>query len=150
MAWFRAEHEILQAAIAFATEQGFNSYGWQIPWARRRSFPSWGTGRNGQSPSRPRWPPRSAWARPPGKLTPALASASRWNGSADIRKATCSSAGPRKIYRQLGDAAGEANTHMAGAVTRFGQAEVAAALSHAQQALGYSSGPATGPGRLGR
>lgn len=33
MAWLSAEREVLQAAITLAIELGFDSYGWQIPWA---------------------------------------------------------------------------------------------------------------------
>ncbi len=135
MAWFHAEREVLQAAIAFATEQGFNSYGWQIPWAlatflsQLGHWEEWAATQQTALAAAQRLGEATGQAHARLGLGLALERLGRYQeSSAQLSQA-------QGIYRQLGDAAGEANTHMAGAMTCFGQGDVAAALSHAQQAL---------------
>ncbi len=134
-AWFSAEREVLQAAVTLATELGFDSYGWQIPWALATFLGQLGHWEEGAASQRiavaaaQRLGDDTGQAHARLSLGLALGRLGRYPESYPQLMMAL------EIYRQLGDATGQADTHMASAATRYQQDEIAAALSHAQQAL---------------
>jgi DNA-binding SARP family transcriptional activator len=135
LAWFRAEHRVLLAAITWAAEAGFNDLAWQLPWTTVPFFDSqvfWGD-----------------WAA---SQRTALAAAQRLGdrrGQARVHRdlgAACTQQGDYAaahahlqsaldLFTELGDHADQARVHYGLAWALECQGEYRAALGHAFRSL---------------
>ena len=135
LAWFEDEHQVLLAAITLATESGFDSHAWQIPWAISPFLQT-----------------RGHWQEWADTQRTALAAATRLGDTA--AQAVCSlllgtvcteigdhdqarrhSASSLSLYQRLGNRLGEAKVHQNLGVLADAQGRYADALGHAERAL---------------
>jgi len=133
--WFRAEWQVLLAAISQATSGGFSTHAWQLPWAVA-TFLNW----------------QGYWQELVTTQESALAAASRlghragqaeahrYLGQAQIRFGACAKASSHltaalELFRQLGSGAAQARVHFDLAHIFELQGSSRDALSHAEQSL---------------
>jgi DNA-binding SARP family transcriptional activator/tetratricopeptide (TPR) repeat protein len=135
LAWFEAEHQVLLAALSLAAESGFDSHGWQIPWAMA-DFQQ----------------VRGLWQERAGTQRTALAAATRLGDSAAqaisdrLMAGACTYLGDHDrafghytssltLYQRLGNRLGEAKIHQNLSVLAERQGRYTDALGHGEQAL---------------
>jgi tetratricopeptide (TPR) repeat protein/transcriptional regulator with XRE-family HTH domain len=135
LAWFKAEHQVLIAAVTLAAESGFGVWAWQLPWALT-DYLDW----------------HGHWHEFAAIQRTALAAVTRRGDTAgqavarrllaraqarlgDYGQARAHLTHCLRFYRQLGDSFGEARVHQSlGGVAMY-QGRHAGALAHAEQAL---------------
>ena len=135
LAWFEDEHQVLLAAITLATESGFDSHAWQIPWAISSFLQT-----------------RGHWQEWADTQRTALAAATRLGDTAAqavctrILGAACTEIGDHDqapghlahsltLYQRLGNRLGEAKVHQNLGALAEEQGRYADALGHGEQAL---------------
>ena len=135
LAWFEAERQVLIAAIAQATDGGFDAYAWQLPWAVWLFFDRAGY-----------WHDQLAIQRIAVNAAKRLGDRARQGhayrdlGAAVGRLGQLAEARDYcrqalELHRQVGDRLGEARAHNEIAVLAEQQGRIAEALGHAQLAL---------------
>ena len=135
LAWFRAEHRVLLAAITWAAEAGFNDLAWQLPWTTVPFFDSqvfWGD-----------------WAASQRTALAAVQRLGDRRGQARVHRdlgAACTQQGDYAaahahlqialdLFTELGDHADQARVHYGLAWALECQGEYRAALGHAFRSL---------------
>jgi len=135
LAWFEQEHQVLLAAITLATESGFDSHAWQLPWAMKNFLQARGH--------------YQEWAA---TQRTALAAATRLGDTAAqavcsrLLGAACIDLGQHDqalghlgdslaLYQRLGDRLGQAKVHQNLGYAAERRGSYADALAHAEPAL---------------
>ncbi len=135
LAWFEAERQVLIAAITQATDGGFDTHAWQLPWAVWLFFDRAGY-----------WHDQLAIQRTAVDAAKRLGDRARQGhayrdlGAAIGRLGQLAEARDfcrqaLELHRQVGDRLGEARAHNEIAVLAEQQGRIAEALGHAQLAL---------------
>ena len=135
LAWFEAERQVLIAAIAQATDGGFDTHAWQLPWAVWLFFDRAGY-----------WHDQLAIQRTAVDAAKRLGDRARQGhayrdlGAAIGRLGQLAEARDYcrqalELHRQVGDRLGEARAHNEIAMLAEQQGRIAEALGHAQLAL---------------
>ena len=135
LAWFEAERQVLIAAIAQATDGGFDTHAWQLPWAVWLFFDRAGY-----------WHDQLAIQRTAVDAAKRLGDRARQGhayrdlGAAVGRLGQLAEARDYcrqalELHRQVGDRLGEARAHNEIAMLAEQQGRIAEALGHAQLAL---------------
>jgi DNA-binding SARP family transcriptional activator len=135
LAWFDVERQVLLAAIAQASDAGFDAHAWQLPWTLALFFDRQGHWHDMAASQHI----AIAAAQRLGDLA-GQAHAYRDLGTASLRLGAFTEAHAcyRRacdLHRQRGDRLGEARTHTDMAMTAERQGRIVAALEHAKQAL---------------
>jgi len=135
MTWFEAEHHVITSAVTLATQRGFDTYGWQLPWTMA-NFLDW----------------RGHWHEWAAVQRAALAAAVRLGdttGQAAAHRLLAHSCAKFSAYDQahthlteclrldqeLGNRAGLAHVYQSFCWLSARQGRPAEALGHAEQAL---------------
>jgi len=135
LAWFRAEHRVLLAAIAWAAEAGFDDLAWQLPWTAVPFFDSqvfwgdWAASQRTALAAAQRLGDRRGQAR----VHRDLGAASTQQGDYATAHAHLHSA--LDLFTELGDRADQARVHYGLAWALECQGEYRAALGHAFRSL---------------
>jgi Tfp pilus assembly protein PilF len=133
--WFGAEHAVLTAAVEHAADGGWDTHTWQLAWTlsiyldRRGQWHDQVTIGRAAVAAADRLADLPARAR----MRRALAIATTRLGSFD--EASDELGRALDLYRQLGDATGQAHTHNAFAYLYHRRDDPARALEHSRQAL---------------
>jgi DNA-binding SARP family transcriptional activator/Tfp pilus assembly protein PilF len=135
LAWFRAEHRVLLAAIAWAPEAGFDDLAWQLPWTTVPFFDSqvfwgdWATSQHVALAAAQRLGDRRGQARVHRDLGAACTQQGDYAAAhAHLRSAL-------ELFTELGDQADQARVHYGLAWVLECQGEYRAALGHAFRSL---------------
>jgi DNA-binding SARP family transcriptional activator/Tfp pilus assembly protein PilF len=135
LAWFQAEHQVLNAAVTLAARSGFDAHAWQLPWAMepflqtRGHWQEWAAAQHTALAAATRLGDAAAQAIS-GRL---LANACARLGDHDQARRHYASS--LTLYQRLGNRLGEASTHQNLGVLAESQGRYAEALGHAEQAL---------------
>jgi tetratricopeptide (TPR) repeat protein len=135
IAWFKAEHQVLLAALTLATESGFDSHAWQFPWAMepflqaRGHWQEWAATQRTALAAAIRLDDTAAQALC-GRL---LASACTNLGDHDQARGYYASS--LTLYQRLGNRLGEAKIHQNLSKLAELEGRHADALGHDKQAL---------------
>jgi tetratricopeptide (TPR) repeat protein len=136
LAWFAAERQVLLAAVAQASEEGFDTYAWQLPWTLTLFLDRQGHWHDVVALQHT----AIAAAKRLGDLAGQAhayrdlgAAFGRLGSLAEARVYCCQAL---ELHRQLGDRLGEARAHNEIAMMAERQGRLAEALGHAQLSLG--------------
>jgi len=135
VAWFEAEHQVLIAAIAQASEGGFYQHAWQLPWAVWLFFDRAGYWHDQVAIQRTavdaakRLGDRARQAHAYRDLGAAVGRLGQLAEARDYCRQALD------LHRQVGDRLGEARAHNEIAMLAEQQGRIAEALGHAQLAL---------------
>ncbi len=134
LAWFKAEHQVLMAAVARADAAGFDAYAWQLPWSMKTFLDRQG-----------RWHDQVNVQQI--AVTATLRSGNREDQAQAHRELSVSYtrlgsydeaydhlAHALSLYEELGDQAGQADTHQSTALVLERQGQYSRAASHAKRA----------------
>ena len=135
MAWFRAEHKVLLAALALAVDAGFDTHAWQLPWTIvdfcefSGQWHDWTATQQIAIAAAQRLGHRDGEARCCRALGYAYARTGHDNDALDhLQRAI-------PLFREMGDAIGEARTHQDLSWMLDRQGQPAMALGHDEIAL---------------
>jgi tetratricopeptide (TPR) repeat protein/DNA-binding XRE family transcriptional regulator len=135
LAWFRAEHQVLLAAVLLAADSGFDSHAWQLPWAVSSflqgsgHWQEWAAIQHAALAAAARLGDTAAQAM----SNRLLANACTELGDHDQARGHYASSLAQ--YQRLGNRLGEAKVHQGLGLLADRQGRYADALGHAEQAL---------------
>jgi DNA-binding SARP family transcriptional activator/tetratricopeptide (TPR) repeat protein len=135
LAWYEAERQVLIAAIAQASDGGFDQHAWQLPWAVHLFFDRAGYWHDQVAIQRTaidaarRLDDRAAEAHAYRDLAAAVGRLGQLAEARDYCRQALD------LHRQVGDRLGEARAHNEIAILAEQQGRLAEALGHAQLAL---------------
>jgi tetratricopeptide (TPR) repeat protein/transcriptional regulator with XRE-family HTH domain len=135
LAWFKAEHQVLLAAVALAGESGFETHAWQLPWAMVNFLYLRGylNERVVVQHSALAAATRSGDIAGQAVSLRLLANALNTLGNYDQARGHYSAS--LELHRRLGNHLGEAKVHQNLGELAIGQERYTDALGHAEQAL---------------
>jgi len=135
LAWFAAERQVLLAAVALASDAGFDSYAWQLPWTLTLFLDRQGHWHDLVALQHT----AIAAAKRLGDLAGQAhayrdlgAACGRLGSLAEARVYCCQAL---ELHRQLGDRLGQARAHNEIALLAEQQGRLAEALGHTQESL---------------
>jgi DNA-binding SARP family transcriptional activator len=137
LAWFKAEHEVLLAAIELAVATGFDTHAWQLPWTlvtylyRRGHWDQWASTQRTALAAARRQGDRVGQARAHvelGYINTYVPPASYQEAVSHLEQALA-------LYRELGDRAGQARVHNALSNSLEQRGHLTEALGHAEESL---------------
>jgi len=135
LAWFDAEEKVLRAAVAAAVRSGFDRHAWQLPWAMLPFLDNRGHYQEWAVTQRTALAAATRLGDIAGQAISSRLMAGACTYLHDRDRARAHYADSLRLYRQLGNRLGEANTHQDLGMLAASQDRYADALNHAEQAL---------------